>query len=834
MKKKTLVLLLACSLSITSLSYSQNIPAVSAAVQTQTPFNKILKTINLSSVSYMTLKDPILYSQDGTKLFVFKVSVYNGGNTELDMLDYWVRIQTKAGVKYPVKSLNDDKKNNRVAPKTTKEYNYYAEVSDELSLSSLILSVKKFDINSPGLEKTIGSATIQSNFTSAVPVGRYKQISLGNTPLILSIPRASLMVGKSQAAINLDLNIINKGSSTFTDPKFKVYLKTPQGTIYPLQVDPADSNYKIYGNQTKKLFVYGTIPASLKDKAIEVLIGTEDETTKKTIMYNAFQIPIVKNNIGKSQITIQGEPVSVTLVKKTMTNNSINSTAILSVAFENMGKKSIKLPVLTGDLMTNTGEVYGMTGAPETEIVLKPRTKKTITLSGRTETNNVEKLDVIIRPAIKEGTDVNPDSAILLYTIDKTESGVGSGNETPNGQLSFTTGQGNYEGKLESIRKIPWKDYDVITSTIKVSNNTDSPMPLPNLSAYYSLDGVKIEGESVQVIPRTTLLTIPSKQSVEYVVLAKVSYNNEFKNINVVLTEKNNDTIYDLVSFTADSQQNVVPELENGQNYKITTDGNTSEYDVKRTGLYVGDNSGILMTELEAKNDSQRHALLPGLAGYYLTKDGMMYPVIVMNLTDKISPSGKGLITLYSMVPKNLSTDNLSLVMGAAVKAAGGNNTAIEGAFVQAVSIKNLQINTTPQDSTSNIAIGAYNLSLSSMLAQFSYSGMTFDFNYNLSANDAYEGTKEERSIQMEFVDGNFGSSIVKELPLLSGENALKLGQNEITLDIPDDKMSLKIKNYPKVTFNVYEIIKYKEGEKTITAKRIVATRQLEWFKEVN
>ncbi len=76
-----------------------------------------LGRVQISKNSYFELKEAHLLSDTGQSAVTFTVSVHNGEASDLMFINYWIRLSTKSGSQFSVKTLPSDKDKKTGSPR---------------------------------------------------------------------------------------------------------------------------------------------------------------------------------------------------------------------------------------------------------------------------------------------------------------------------------------------------------------------------------------------------------------------------------------------------------------------------------------------------------------------------------------------------------------------------------------------------------------------------------------------------------------------------------------------------------------------------------------------
>jgi hypothetical protein len=354
-----------------------------------------LGSVNIRNGVTFEINNLILLPSDNGQLVGFTLTVNNNSNTELDFIDYWVDLQSKAGARFSINMATANV--SKIAAKSTKDIVFYSNVGSEVKASDLKIRVIEWDFSYADFKKVIGEISVPANYNYVTKAETARLISLDETRISVGIERAS--IGKSEKYYRPDLKLVikNEGKRSVTLPELEFVILTPDGLTYPLSV----------GQLT------GTLLTPLSEKEVKATASIPNAVNR-----NNWKLAVI-NPIKEKNIRVplaifeikEGEPGKSQDVGKYYTFSNTDGTYQIKLNGMN------RLPMDDNDLLVahltiaNDGE----DSLPLPELVSKFKLNDNIEFDGVVNTN-----DRIISIAPGKTVDVQAVTSIP-YTYDISE-----------------------------------------------------------------------------------------------------------------------------------------------------------------------------------------------------------------------------------------------------------------------------------------------------------------------------------------------------------------------------------------------------------------------------
>ncbi|MDB5052723.1 MAG: hypothetical protein JWM44_773 [Bacilli bacterium] len=720
------------------------VPAPAAEVETIANTNPI-GSVAINNQSFFELKQLAILPGDEDKTVTFVVTVKNGDDKELQFIDYWLRLNNSAGAQFTLNLLPDDKDKNRVPAHSSVDFHFYAKVNLTTNLKDLRFSFIQWDFSAVNYEKKLGDIAIPETYSDVTPIQSKQIISVPGTSLKTAVSRVEMNQNEDNYAVTLYYSMENIGLKSTKLPAYTYAVYTSEGIVYPVDTAGA-AELTIAPRIKKELQMNVTIPKSVDPKDWKLVITKEDATLKLSLPVAAYLLPQSTTDdsvtAATRKIEISSTPVNTGIVRASISKTETNYLTNIFFSFSNNGTKAVVLPNYLFTVTNKEGLTYPMAAPELKDISLNPKESKEIQLSVSipiaVSTDNLELK--LIQPAAA-GTDSSFSYPIASYKVPKSSAqDVSIGAEYP-----FIDKNGTYSAMLNTIQRLPWDDQDILSAEISLGNKGASSVSLPDIQGYFLLDGnIKVEASLIKM---DNIISLPASSSASYILMSKVPYTSQFKDLRLILEEKAADkNITTIAEFNDNADLLTLPIVAKGESYKLQNIGKSSEVKITNVLTYSGTTNDLYYLEIEMKNMEKRYTTASKLAGYLKTQDDLYFPATVSDVTQKISPSGKAVLAVWSELPKGLKVENLDLMLGLAVQSSSAPVTTSDSTssassssndgYYRVADMKLPDAVTTSNSSLDNLIIQPYTMGLTNAkTSDVSSSGFSFKFDYTLAKN---------------------------------------------------------------------------------------------------
>lgn len=782
--------------------------------------NQINNKVKLTSKSYLEVNDVQFNHLQNDKVAYFTVTVHNQESKSLNLIDYWFNVKSNTGEKYSVqiKGLTE-KKDNLIAPNTSRTFKIYTTVNSKLNYSNLSLNVIKWDFSVAGFERLIGTIKVPHNYSNAAPIGKEQYITQGNNKVLTVASALQLVEIGSQTEAMVAMYMTNTSDSTISLANYKYYLRTSGNKYYVLEPDLTDNQIK--PGEKKKINYYAKLPKELKKDNYQLFISELEGAESKQelpVAYYKLMLRSAINTItpaGKSgTITVENSSVATNIDHTMIDSNSEYHNITLSLGFKNNSKNPVKLPSYMYYVMTSDGALYPVI-VQDTEKELLPNIKAELNLTSSIPADaSLNNLKLIVKKSPAESK--NNDYLVAQFRI--PESKV----VTSEDKVTYVNKEGVYEVTVKSFERLPWSNQDIVNATITVKNIGKEMQGMPKLQATAWLNGVKVNTDETFLLNVQNSVGLKPGESSELILTTKVSSDAKFNDAKITLSEVINDKpVATVGNFMIKSEESSIPVYQPGSTAKYTLkqDGTEAELYVLEANTYIGSSQNVIESQLTYQNIGKRFSKLPVLQAYYYTDSGLTIPAEVSVIENEVGPSSQNLISIKANVPKKYEAKDFKLLVGQGIangKYITGNGTA--DSYVNAALLAIQEEDKTVNTIFSELNLRPFTFNFNRVSASTNNNDEAqFNFEYSMSEYNPFDYMLRDHKLVLE-IEYN-GKKFSKAYALGKGNEALSVGdkiQNSFIINDP----AMKGVAYTGFHINVYEEV---NGAKKLLLKHYIA-----------
>ncbi|CAH0118034.1 hypothetical protein PAE9249_00499 [Paenibacillus sp. CECT 9249] len=743
--------------------------------------NLSLPAVTLSANISAKLADIQLLRQDEGNVAAYMLTYINNGAKELQLHDYWSRVKTTSGAVLPSKLVGADQVKKRLAPQSQTDITYYVNLGKEVNLGDLRIEVVKWDFSKNGYEQVIGSFAIPKSYNAATPYPNARTVKYNDLPLKLRVEHfyTYRLDDYDMAAVAVEIE--NSGAKAADNPPFMFVVAAANGANYPLQPDAASEEYTLQPLDKKTLRMMAKIPASAMKERLQLQVIRKDggeQAVGKPYAVATFSLPepsldaYAADNYAAKEIAVGSNKVTAKLTSARLHRGAEDDVLSLQLNLRNAGAQTVKLPNYEFTVRGESGISFPITTAALNEVALKPLEEKNLTLSatipGAAQVRHMTlSISEPMLPTQQRGELSYPIAVFRVPDVQPMTDSLGA-------KYTIAGKQGNYTMRLMSVQRLPWVDSDLVAARIAVNNEGLKAVELPKMQGLFKLDGAEAEGSNL--VPSNANYVLAPKSAVDLYLVAHVPHNLDYSQLQIGLLEQIGGTPNPLVDFIHTGSMSEIPVVGNGETYTIATAGRQAEIKARKSVLYPGAGSNIIATDLEMKNLETRQAHLSQLVGYYMSEDGLYYQANVTQADYATSPQGVKLVTLWTKVPKHVTTGNMKLIVGEGV-AEGRMSLAKElpTGYVNAAALELAQDTNPYKSGFAGLEIYPYKFSITQLKGELLGSSAKINFTYQLDRDLQYEMGDYEHRLVIELIDSG-GHSSEKEIEF---EKEMALGSNK-------------------------------------------------------
>ena len=783
------------------------------------PIGKVL----MGKASYMELKEAYLLG----RTIRFTVTIYNGENTSLEFMDYWVRLKSNSGAAYTVSLLNSDKDRGTIEPKTSEEYVFTANIREGMQLQDFIFEFIRWDFTSPSYAVSLGTIKIPANYSNTTPAGQALSLKIAGGTVKAQIKRHEMTRSGAVHVSSLRMEFENVGTKNVVIPSYQYLLVTSEGITYPLEVIDLAANTSVQPKFKKEFTLKGTIPTSISTKGWSLVIAEAAAEGNALYPIASFNVPAVTAveqakpiEVGKwKEVQVAGQKLEVRL-QRTIRDEQVRSIDVrMEVSFTNKGKKSLTLPQYTFEIETAGGYLFPVT-LEATNVKIDPQTEREIILRA-TLPKSVAKTGWLLQLNEPLNSAKPDEEAPLIASF--VVSDLNPVQVAKSERLSYENKIGKYVYVLRYLQRLPWDNEDVLTAELFIYNENNKSIRYPTLKAYMLLDeGEKIEAD---VVFKDSGVSIKPNSHIQAVVYAKIPYSYDIEQARMILEDHSDASLPKRISSYAWSNSTTLPIIAQGQYHDLRGTGRKSRITIRETRNYQNDEFQMYTTLMNITNLEKRHIGMPSVVAHFQSPDGMIFPATLTQTDPKIGPSITRTMMAYAEIPKTVDTTEFKLILGeGVVKDKMSTGTAAE-AYVSGV-LFDLPAETLPATLFNQIELFPFKLSINQWNAKIvTDQNYTVEFQYNLSRIIGNGSLGKDHKLIVEVTDKDSKPYFVREYALSPLSNTittdlnLYVGSNKKIIDIDDPAVKGKLKKFDPIIVRVYD--SYLDAKKLINAEVI-------------
>ncbi|ANE46698.1 hypothetical protein SY83_10910 [Paenibacillus swuensis] len=796
--------------------------------------------IALTAKSYVSMKEAQILATDKGNVFTYTISVFNRDARELQWINYWTKLKSKAGNNYTAKLVSTDKEKTKIAPQSSENFTFHAIVGPTTKLSDLMVEFIQWDFSAANYEKRRGIFKFPVNYSVTTPINKTKVVLANNTKLNTAVEKMSVSKDGNYFAVDITYALENIGYRNLTLPAYELSLRTNTGVLYPVQTEEL-KDLSIQPRDKKRVHLKASVPIKNSTKNLQLVVTQTDETDKITLPVASYWLPEPTTaNLfaepNQQRAFVAGTTTLTTKVKKLFITQTDRNQSV-SVYFDmlNSGTNAYELPAYEYILQTRNGLQYPLTAANATEkMVVNPADHKELQLNANiSKTVDLAGASLLLKSA-KNDKGVN--FVIAGYKLPQS-----SQNEVAiNTELAYEADTRKYGFTLNALQRLPLGNEDVVAAEFTITNHDTRPLSVPTLSAHYILDGVKLDETKTKVIKLDQIVEIGPKDSAKVIVHTKIPYSSVGSNVKVALFEKENEEAKTgkLIGQFKSSGFTEIPVVAKGQTLTTETIGKRANYTVVDTKRYAGNTNDLIYMNLMVENLEKRSVELNKMTGFLRLANNEMLPISLSDYKTQITPNGKVLISAWANVPKTLQqSPTLILANNVAGTGEGAVDALIQANGFAADLTSAPTLNTSLKDMT----IEPYKFSLSKFNTYLSVTnmaadGIKLDFIYDLEKKSEYEGVAESHQLLFELEDQGFDKFTFSKKVALgkpddtgttpggnANETYLEVGKGLTkTIVLNDPEILNKIQKYEEIKINIYDVYQ--------NHKSLVASKMLRWY----
>lgn len=638
-----------------SLALNQNVAA------------KSVGKVYVGKNSYVEFLEPHLVQWGKNNVLSFKVRLFNGGQSTIDLLRYGITVATNAGGTSNALRQEDEETSTKVLPQLAKDYAFYTVVPNMTVLTGVRFGVKEWNINYPGFSKTIGTLKMPVKYTDSVPAGDGKITLVQSNQIRLSARDFYTYEMANKQMYTVTFSAESWGTQPVKLPDYSFWLQTETGELYPLEAGK-DAELELKPKAKKVYDLNAALPKSVNARSFKLLAGSKEEDVN--LITDVFVLQTAKSwdklmaakqtayyiRPDEDQFSISAKPIYIT------ETDLPQMTAGMEITLKNNGKHAANKPELAYFIEANQitylmtddePDDSGALGALEQSTIFAsaeiPRALKTYGMNLIVAKVLGDTDNPVYKPLLKLPLDKSEDTELTKAdTITKTASKDGT---------SYTLDLSNVLGYVEGNKR-------VIQGTLTLVNTGEKSIKLPD----YRVTGVagqkyKYEG-GFQGETQSDPLT--PKSRIKKVFQIELPQNVDLAGFKVLVEEpvqQDDDKLYRPVATF------ILPNLQNtllaGSEWVYFSSG-LGEFKVKRTSTMRLPVNGedALVTEFELYSSGYEAASLPEFkASYYVNHTIVEADAIILDKVISASPDHPVSLQIVGKIPYSMSGGDMTVLL---------------------------------------------------------------------------------------------------------------------------------------------------------------------------
>ena len=690
----------------------------------------------------------------------------------------------------------------KLQPQESSVISYWAEIPSTIKTNGMTLQLAKEDealkISVPVRSFKLPAATPDI----AVARGMSVELRMKQQPVAVKAESVKRIKHNEKVYMRVGVQFANGGKKVLSDPGYKMQLKSAGGSVFDLlPEDDSGGSFRIQPGQKRTIYYLAEVPSQLQTDHMTIQFTKEDDALNMRLPVATFKLPAVTADVPTAEYAIQKISVNHQTMETQLKHASVyaeNDTGKWNLQFrvKNLDEKSLKLPAYELSILTDEGYNIPVITKAFDHVALKPLEEKLIDLSADVPLHMKQNtLQLQLTEPAMEGKISFPAARYKIPYAPESESYLGVENIIENAHGTFGV-------KLSSYQRMPQGDGDQIVAQISIRNTKSSIVPLPELKAAVKA-GMRDISSTAQVVIPNDQPTLAPNETMELYVLANVPYSYPFNELRVDLQETSGEDVHKFLSLNTHSLNNVVKQVAVGESYLIHTPGKKAEIRERLTTIYHDDSSNLVYTELEMASQEKRQSKQAQLVAYYKTPDNEYFEAEVSQSSDKTSPNGKNLVTIWSKLPQNVNISQLELYVGEGV--ANGKMADVGKESTGSINTVGLALSPRvdqPATNLQHVELFPYQLTITRGEGTLSAGKDTLNtvIYYNLARNGDYETGSNGHKLIMELIDPT-GQSTEKILTLGTD---LIIGNNK-SYSISLNSNFSKIVSGGSVRINLYD-----------------------------
>lgn len=198
-----------------------------------------LGSVSLKQSVHVKLTGTDVFTQPGGSILIYTLHYSNSSGNRVDLIDYFSKISTPSGTTIKGKAVTRDADKRTVPANSSLSVTYYANIGNSTKVNGIKISMFGWDFNSANYQKKLGQFTIPAQYSSIIPIGKSKKITINNLLVTAKVDTLQRYKINGKVYVQLGLRLSNGGTKMLSDPGYKAYLRSAGGSTFELIPDSA-------------------------------------------------------------------------------------------------------------------------------------------------------------------------------------------------------------------------------------------------------------------------------------------------------------------------------------------------------------------------------------------------------------------------------------------------------------------------------------------------------------------------------------------------------------------------------------------------------------------
>lgn len=630
--------------------------------------SKSIGKVYVTKSSYVEFLDPHLTQWGKNNVLTFKVRLFNGGQSVIDLLRYGITVSTGAGGSSNALRQQDDGATTKVLPQAGKDYVFYAVVPNKAALAGIQLGVKEWNIDYPGFSKTAGSVKIPAGYADTVPADSARISQMQGNQVRLTAAEFYTYETAGEAIYTVTFAAESRGNQPVKLPEYSFWLQAGSGELYPLEAE-TDNKDELKPKAKRVYDLHASLPKSARSASFKLLAGAKEKEVNLVTDVFALQPAKAWNKLAavnqkayyirpdEAQLSIAANPLYFA------ESDLPEMKAGTEIVLKNIGKQAVQAPALGyfleidglyypltlegSDTPTTLGALQQLTAVVSADVPksLKSRNMRLLVTKSLGNSDNP-----VYKPLLKLPLEKSEDAEhAKTLTIAKTATKDG----TP-----YTLNLGNVMGYTEGETR-------VIQGTLILANTGGNSIKLPEFRVVgitgqkYKYEGKLAEDEGDG--------RLSPQETIHRVVKVEVPLNVNLKGFQIAIEEPIRQEGGELYRPVATFP---LPDLENTQlagSGWVYFSNSFGDFKIRRTSTLRLPVSGkdVLVTEFQLYSGGYAAVPLPEFqATYYIDGAAVKAEAFVLDKVLGASPDRPVSVQVVATIPYSTAGGQMTVLLG--------------------------------------------------------------------------------------------------------------------------------------------------------------------------